>query len=58
MIALEEIAENPYEAKALSGRLKGHRSYRLGSYRILYEIESAESVIYIEKIQHRKDVYK
>jgi len=36
--ALDDIRENPFSGKLLSGNLKGYRSYRVGDYRIIYEI--------------------
>jgi len=56
--ALDEISEDPYCATALTGNLKGYYSYRVGDYRILFEIEKQQLLVYVEKIEHRKDVYK
>jgi mRNA interferase RelE/StbE len=58
IIALEKISEDPHSAKRLTGSLKGYYSYRLGRYRILYEIDAGKATIYIEKIAHRKEVYR
>jgi len=54
--ALRELASNPLLGKKLKGDFEGLRSYRLGTYRIVYRFtpESVE-IIYIE---HRKDVYR
>ncbi|HEX7402334.1 MAG TPA: type II toxin-antitoxin system RelE/ParE family toxin [candidate division Zixibacteria bacterium] len=56
--ALDEISENPYCAKALVGDLKGYYSYSIKEYRILFEIEKKRLLIYVEKIEHRKGVYR
>ncbi|MFA5033251.1 MAG: type II toxin-antitoxin system RelE/ParE family toxin [bacterium] len=56
--ALDKIEENPYCAKALTGNLKGYYSYRVRNYRIIFEIEKHLLIVYIEKIEHRKEVYK
>jgi len=56
--ALDVISENPYCAKALVGNLKGYYSYRVREYRILFEIEKRKVFIYVEKIEHRKGVYR
>jgi len=56
--ALNEISENPCCAKALVGNLKGYYSYRVREYRILFEIEKKRLFIYVEKIEHRKGVYR
>lgn len=55
---LDKIAENPYSGKSLVGNLKGYYSYRVRNYRILFEIEEKESLVYIEKIESRKEVYR
>jgi mRNA interferase RelE/StbE len=56
--ALDAIANNPYNAKTLVANLKGYYSYRIGDYRILFEINKKKSNIYILKIAHRSGVYK
>ena len=47
------ISENPYCAKPLVGNLAGYYSYRVGNYRILFEIEKKDLLVYVEKIEHR-----
>lgn len=56
--ALEAIAQNPTEGKPLHGELKGLRSYRLGSYRILYEALHDELIVIVIDLGHRKEIYK
>jgi mRNA interferase RelE/StbE len=52
------ISNKPYTATALVGNLKGYYSYRVGDYRIIYEIIKQKLLVYIEKVAHRKEVYK
>ncbi len=52
------ISQDPYKATALTGNLKGYYSYRVGDYRIIYEIIKQKLLVYIEKIEHRREVYK
>ena len=56
--ALEVIRKNPLAGKPLKGELEGIRSYRIGDYRILYQIESKKIIIIILTIGHRKEVYR
>lgn len=56
--ALEAIAQNPMEGKPLHGELKGLRSYRLGSYRILYEVRHGELLVVVIDLGHRREIYK
>lgn len=43
--------------KPLRYSLKGHRSMRVGDYRVVYRIEQESDVVLIIAIKHRKDVY-
>lgn len=47
-------------AKALAGSLEGMYRYRVGDYRVLFEVDSSGTVtiLIILNIKHRKDVYK
>ena len=56
--ALDMISENPFCAKPLVGNLSGYFSYRVGDYRILFEIEKKDLLVYVEKIEHRASVYR
>ena len=56
--ALDEIHDNPLAGKSLAGNLKGYRSYRVGDYRIIYEVDNDRLLVYIEKIAHRKESYR
>jgi mRNA interferase RelE/StbE len=52
------IATNPYAGKALAGRYRGLYSYRISSYRTVYELRKQRLVIVILRVIHRKDVYE
>jgi mRNA interferase RelE/StbE len=56
--AFDVLAREPRSGKPLKGELKGYWSYRVGGYRILYAIEDKEVVVYVLRIQHRKEVYE
>ena len=56
--ALRVLSENPYKGEALLGQFRGLRRYRVGSFRIIYELSSRDKLITIIKIGHRKDVYR
>lgn len=52
------LAPHPHESgKPLKGDLDEKWSARVGVYRILYKICKSKIVIFIIKIEHRKDVY-
>jgi len=58
MKAFDYLALDPFQAKALVGNLSGYYSYRIGDYRIIFEIERKKLMVYIEKIAHRSYIYK
>ncbi len=42
----------------LSGDLAGLYKFRIGDYRIVYEVISAERVIIVHNIGHRREIYR
>ena len=52
-----DLANNPGKDKELTGRYKGLYSYRVGNYRVIYNILEAKKTILILRIGHRKEVY-
>jgi len=54
-IALE-LTRNPCIGKRLKGRYEGLYSFRVGDYRVVYELTGSE--ILILRIAHRKEVYR
>jgi len=44
--------------KNLTGNLKGHVRYRIGSYRIICEIQDDKLIIIAVAVGHRKEIYK
>lgn len=56
--AIDSLITNPFEGKPLSGSKKGCYSLREGDYRIIYEVYSAQNIILIIRVGHRRDVYR
>lgn len=54
--ALGELERNPQLGHRLRGRLTGLRSYRVGAYRIIYELRD-DTAVRIVAIRHRTDAY-
>lgn len=54
--ALGELERDPHLGHRLRGRLTGLRSYRVGIYRIIYELRDAKTVRVIA-IRHRGNAY-
>ena len=56
--AIDKLTDNPHIGKLLKGELLGLRRIRVGSYRVIYEINEGEVVILVLRVVHRKDIYR
>lgn len=56
--AVEDLAKEPRPAgcKKLSGSVHTYR-IRIGTYRVIYDIQESRLLVLVIKIGHRKDVY-
>lgn len=54
--AIVELSKNPLLGKKLKAEFEGLRSFRIGSYRIVYRFK--QEYLDIVYIDHRKDVYR
>jgi mRNA interferase RelE/StbE len=57
--AVEGLAENPFPhgVEKLSGSEHAYR-IRLGDYRVVYEVVAELKLIEVQRVRHRKDVYR
>ena len=60
---VEEYGETPNPlsyAKALTGSFSGMYRYRVGDYRVLFEVDASGmvTILMILNLKHRKDVYR
>ena len=55
---IERIAEDPTGGKPLAGPLAGHRSFRVGSLRIVYRLEEGRLLVLVLDIAERGGVYR
>lgn len=55
--ALSELERDPRIGHDLRGRLRGLRSYRVGAYRIIYEVRDPNTVMVVA-IRHRSQAYQ
>ncbi|MBN1587521.1 MAG: type II toxin-antitoxin system mRNA interferase toxin, RelE/StbE family [Candidatus Omnitrophica bacterium] len=56
--ALDELEQDPSLGKALVGKLRGRRSYRVGSYRIIYTVQRQQLLVLMIDIGHRRGIYR
>ena len=52
----DKIIKDPFSFKPLKYELKGFYRARIGKYRIIFRID--EDIVFIEVIEHRKNVYR
>ncbi|MGH7174882.1 MAG: type II toxin-antitoxin system RelE family toxin [Minisyncoccia bacterium] len=55
--ALGLLEGEPEAGYELSGRLRGLRSLRVGSYRIIYQLDDGHRVVRILAVRHRSIAY-
>jgi mRNA interferase RelE/StbE len=56
---LGALLENPHRVGGfLQRELAGFRSARRGSYRIIYEIDEAQLLVIVHRVDHRATVYR
>jgi len=55
---IKSLADDPFIGKPLMGTLSGKWSYRIGDFRITYEIRGKELIILFLMIGPRQDIYK
>ena len=56
--AIDSLAETPLAGSALKGQLLGLRRWRVGNYRIVYEVREEELVVLVIRVGHRQAVYR
>jgi len=56
--ALRAIQDDPTVGRKLRSEFEGSRRYRVGGYRIVYQVNEPERVILIENIRHRGRAYR
>ena len=56
--AIDDIASDPSNGVPLRGKLRGFWKYRVGSYRIIYQVEKRKITVTIIDIGHRREIYR
>lgn len=56
---IKRLKEDPFVVGGeLAGNLHGHKSTRLAkNFRLVFSIDEQEKAVYLEAIDHRKDIY-
>lgn len=58
VLAITNLASDPFLGKLLKGDFKDYRSYRIGDYRVIYFVRTQKIQVEIIKIAHRREVYR
>lgn len=56
--AVRALAGDPLRGEPLKGEFRGLRRYRVGDFRIVYEIDTAAGTMTIHAVKHRREVYR
>ncbi len=56
--ALGLLERDPLAGHALRGRLRGLRSLRVGTYRIVYQVTDADQIVRVAAVRHRSIAYR
>lgn len=56
--AIDQLRDNPVAGSVLKGEFSGLRRIRVGSYRVVYEVQDQQLVILVIRIGHRREVYR
>jgi mRNA interferase RelE/StbE len=56
--AIDQLRDNPAAGSVLKGEFSGLRRIRVGSYRIVYEVQDQQLVVLVIRIGHRREVYR
>lgn len=54
---IESLSQQPMSGKPLKGTLKGNRSLRVGSYRVIYRVDAVKREVLVMNVGHRSGVY-
>ena len=56
--AIDRLAENPFLGDALKGDLRGLRRLRVGTYRVIYEVQDDAFIVLVIRVAHRREAYR
>ncbi len=54
---IDLLADRPRSGKTLKGRFQSKRSLRVGDYRVIYSVDTAQHKVTIERVGHRQGIY-
>ena len=55
---LEKEPRRHNAIRLLTGEFKGFRRYRIGQWRVVYEIDDSSHCVHVLSVAHRREVYE
>ena len=55
---LVDLKDSPYPADSKKLKDTNYYRIRIGDYRVIYEVNKNDKIIFVSRIVHRKDAYK
>lgn len=56
--AIDRLAEWPHTGAPLKGQHRGLRRVRVGTYRVIYEVQDEMLIVLVVRVAHRRDAYR
>ena len=56
--AIDRLAEWPHTGAPLKGQHRGLRRIRVGTYRVIYEVQEEMLIVLVVRVAHRRDAYR
>ncbi|MCP5245294.1 MAG: type II toxin-antitoxin system RelE/ParE family toxin [Burkholderiales bacterium] len=56
--AIDRLKTNPEAGGVLKGEFSGLRRIRIGSYRVVYEVQNRKLIVLVIRIGHRREIYR
>ena len=53
--AIDRLAEWPHTGAPLKGQHRGLRRVRVGTYRVIYEVQDEMLIVLVVRVAHRRD---
>ena len=56
--AIDGLVQNPHQGAQLKGSSTGLRRIRVGTYRVIFEVQNEALVVLVVRVGHQRDVYR
>ncbi|WP_299431007.1 type II toxin-antitoxin system RelE/ParE family toxin [uncultured Meiothermus sp.] len=56
--ALEQLSEDPFRHGSIQMKGEQARRFRVGEYRIIYDVDTTEKLPIVYRVRHRSEAYR